>query len=88
MTGSTNCKLLRIDAALGDLAQLVLADLRYAPVFERLLAERDALLHKEDVISRAREIALDRARQAKCSGTGNATLLTISNRSASVSASP
>ena len=88
MTGAAKSKLLRVEAALGDLAQLVMTDTRYAPVFERLLAERDALLLKEDVISRAREIVLQRARQAKCSGTGNATLLTISNRSASVNASP
>ena len=80
--------LLRIEAALGDLAQLVLTDTRYAPVFERLLTEREALSLKEDVISRAREIVSKRAHQAKCSGTGKATLLTISNRSASVSASP
>jgi hypothetical protein len=88
MTGAAKRKLLRVEAALGDLAHLVLKDTRYAPVFERLQAERDALLLKEDVISRAREIVLQRARQAKCSGTGNATLLTISNRSASVNASP
>lgn len=83
----------RINAALADVAELLLKDTRYLPIFERLSDERDAISRQEDAISRARAIVqarTDRLQtgQAKCSGTGNATSRTISNRSANVMASP
>lgn len=78
----------RVEAALAKVTVLVLEDARYAPIFERLLEESEKLERKEDIRARARAIVMAKAVQAKCSGTGNASRFAISNRSASVSASP
>jgi hypothetical protein len=71
----------------------LLSDVRYLPIFERLSAEREAILHQEDAMSRARAFLQARSMpsrtdHAKWSGTRNATCRTISNRSASGMASP
>lgn len=83
----------RVEAALADVAELLLTDARYLPIFERLSEEREVMLRQEDAMSRARAIVAARAGKpratyAKCAGTENAMPRTISNRSSSVMASP
>jgi len=59
----------RLDAAIADAAQLVVGDGRYMPLFERLLAEREALVKKQDTLSRAHAIVRQRAGQDDWSGS-------------------
>ena len=48
--------IVRVEAALADLANLVIKDTRYMPVFERLLKEHDAMQKQQDLLSRAHAI--------------------------------
>ena len=50
----------RVEAALANLANLVIKDTRYMPVFERLLKEHDAMQKQQDLLSRAHAILASR----------------------------
>lgn len=70
MRGRTSITVKRLDAAIADVAQLVVGDDRYMPLFERLLAERETLAKKQDTLSRAHAILRQRAEQGDWSGSG------------------
>jgi hypothetical protein len=58
----------RLDAAIADVAQLVVVDDRYVPLLERLFSEREVLVKKQDTLSRAHAIVRQRAGQDDWSG--------------------
>ncbi|WP_114962344.1 hypothetical protein [Tritonibacter mobilis] len=72
----------RLDAAIADVAQLVVGDGRYMPIFERLLVERVKLVEKQDTLSRAHAIVRQRAGQDCWSDISGAKPRTMPNRHA------
>lgn len=58
----------RLDAAIANVAQLVVVDDRYVPLLERLFSEREALVKRQGTLSRAHAIVRQRAGQDGWSG--------------------
>ena len=69
----------RLDAAIADVAHMVVVDDRYVPLLERLFSEREALVKKQDTLSRAHAIVRQRAGQDDWSGPRTAMPRTQSN---------
>lgn len=69
----------RLDAAISDVAQLVVGDDRYVPLLERLFSEREALVKKQDTLSRAHAIVCQRLGHDSWSAIGGATPHTMPN---------
>ncbi|WP_417270395.1 hypothetical protein [Celeribacter sp.] len=88
MRGRTSITVERLDAAIVDVAQLVVGDDRYMPLFERLLAERETLVKKQDTLSRAQAIVRQRLGQDCWSDIGGATPRTMPDRHEIASPSP
>ncbi|WP_417259109.1 hypothetical protein [Celeribacter sp.] len=78
----------RLDVAIADVAQLVVGDDRYLPLFERLLAERETLVKKQDTLSRAHAIVRQRLGQDRWSDIGVETPRRMPDRHEIASPSP
>lgn len=60
----------RLESALAIVAALVIENPRYAPVFDRLMAEREQLIERQDTVSRAQALLAERTASGEVVGDG------------------